>query len=1626
MNLDVPVMPDEDKVEEEPPCASTETDVVAHPEGDAVSASPRSSGNMLSKMKSFFAPSKNSKSGPSPVLNLEEVAQAIVPPTPPLQPNAAAPPPTESLVELPPSSAVPAIIESSVADGNGKNKRKNRRRKGKQQLSVSSSADPFARAESMFTASESLPVAPLFVEPLEDEVVQVEAEAERRPVELELAESSPTPPRDIPEPSVHPSKPSKTLSPRFMQALTFASRLLRRSVKPKQPEPLSPSVAEPVLAHESLPADPVDDQALEAQEQGSSNPMYGVVRLEVTPVDPVASEKASNPVLREAVEPHVAVEHVLSEAVESHVTVEPVLTDAVETVAVKPVLSEAVESSPTSPRDVPEPSVHPSKPSKTLSPRFIKALQFVRRLLPARPGEAFSPTRVETVQGEASPNLVVELPEGAIERRIADFTNWDEEDKNSVPDEDSMPVSVSQRSASPRFIQAIKFAHVLGEIRRPVDFKASARNWMQMAELPQTPPLTTEEPTMGLLRPITEDSIDAPLQPISEESLAVADDPVVATVERVAVAEEPVAATAETDSMAPSFEAITDGTLDAEVAEDHSESQLGEPADVGVLPAVHTLDELVRDTMLGVTADPIIMTSAEEFVAISTVDGGASMVEEGDERVLALEEGARTPEHIHEESLVGENGDIGMLPSVNSMNLQELMRDTLMGVTADPIVMTSAEDFIAVSTIDGEESIAEPIETAGPVFALEDEASQVDAADVATRQAAMTAEEFVAVSTVDGDASVVRETHLLALEGGRVDACEVAADVTVAGVMAAEDFASVTTDHCVTPEEAHVPLALLDEPVVPLIDTALAEVAVQGVRTTTGLDSFDISASEGSPELVPAAEDPPADTETVKTTGWSKEALGSDEGESGQVKATADQGEMLRESTSDSTHSIPDEAVVGIVFASRLIAASKAPIRIAEVLAEAPVGAAPGTSETDSLRAADLLALLMARTDDKSAIVIPDDKSIPETLVLQSEEPAASESMESNLGSIEPVPMEALPNDPQESVDAFPVPEAFVYYWIHNTEASPAEVPEQSVPVADTINEQATFSAEEPQPAVSPQEEDPALGIGDAAVVPQLGVADAAELAERSTANQVDDPVPSPVDEPVWSIPESREDKQGSDLVGVPVEDPASVITDLPPAPVSSMSVEGHEPVSSVVEFESEFFIGSESSRQSPAGDEMSARQSPGDEMSDIPPPPRVGSERLLSGDDSMPSPKADVSESAKIDRKLQRLLSRSGSSGLADGADVPPVPTPPEEDPSVPPMPSSPTRFPPPLNLSSLSSTGQVPTYPLSPSAQMFSPINYSQQFGTSPSSHLYPGMNGVQDMMMQQQSVMLAIMQQQQLVTTQILQQQQQNMFMGTMRPPLSPAGPAEYLAMRRTSADIGSMMRPMVGPGTGDAFHGSVLRPPMDSYSSPSSRGAPRAVNAFDSPVRQSTAGSKWSDKRRNGSPMSASFSESARSPAQPPRGSPHPSSSVSDELRGLQDDMPDPADPEALNRLLPTAFAAVRHNKYDTVESLLKDYPNLVESADAANKGNSLLHVACSNGFARIAKLILKYGANIDAVNAEGNSPLHLCYQYGRSALVSILIAAGANENARNKRDQVPAQLLISGSIPASLVGSPATK
>lgn len=70
-----------------------------------------------------------------------------------------------------------------------------------------------------------------------------------------------------------------------------------------------------------------------------------------------------------------------------------------------------------------------------------------------------------------------------------------------------------------------------------------------------------------------------------------------------------------------------------------------------------------------------------------------------------------------------------------------------------------------------------------------------------------------------------------------------------------------------------------------------------------------------------------------------------------------------------------------------------------------------------------------------------------------------------------------------------------------------------------------------------------------------------------------------------------------------------------------------------------------------------------------------------------------------------------------------------------------------------------------------------------------------------------------------------------------------------------------------------------------------------------------------------------------------------------------------------------FSYARHGRCEEMERLFsKGLP--VDVRDAY--GSTVLIIACQNGNKRVAKAVLRRGANINARNHKGNTPLHYCY------------------------------------------------
>ena len=93
-----------------------------------------------------------------------------------------------------------------------------------------------------------------------------------------------------------------------------------------------------------------------------------------------------------------------------------------------------------------------------------------------------------------------------------------------------------------------------------------------------------------------------------------------------------------------------------------------------------------------------------------------------------------------------------------------------------------------------------------------------------------------------------------------------------------------------------------------------------------------------------------------------------------------------------------------------------------------------------------------------------------------------------------------------------------------------------------------------------------------------------------------------------------------------------------------------------------------------------------------------------------------------------------------------------------------------------------------------------------------------------------------------------------------------------------------------------------------------------------------------------------------------------------------------------------FSFGRHERCADIERLLdRGIPINVRD----EHGNTLLTIACQNGSKRVAKIVLRRGADINARNFKGNTPLHYCYHYGYGdTLGQYLLSKGADASIRN--------------------------
>ncbi len=113
-----------------------------------------------------------------------------------------------------------------------------------------------------------------------------------------------------------------------------------------------------------------------------------------------------------------------------------------------------------------------------------------------------------------------------------------------------------------------------------------------------------------------------------------------------------------------------------------------------------------------------------------------------------------------------------------------------------------------------------------------------------------------------------------------------------------------------------------------------------------------------------------------------------------------------------------------------------------------------------------------------------------------------------------------------------------------------------------------------------------------------------------------------------------------------------------------------------------------------------------------------------------------------------------------------------------------------------------------------------------------------------------------------------------------------------------------------------------------------------------------------------------------------------------------------DPKLAN-LEKEVFRAVNAGNAARVRELLKKHAVLVHATD--KEGSTLLHQAAWKGFEDVAKVLIDFGADVNAQDDRphrGGTPLHAAAHGNRRAVAALLIARGADVHARNSEGRTP--------------------
>ncbi|CDW72867.1 ankyrin repeat ph and sec7 domain containing protein [Stylonychia lemnae] len=93
------------------------------------------------------------------------------------------------------------------------------------------------------------------------------------------------------------------------------------------------------------------------------------------------------------------------------------------------------------------------------------------------------------------------------------------------------------------------------------------------------------------------------------------------------------------------------------------------------------------------------------------------------------------------------------------------------------------------------------------------------------------------------------------------------------------------------------------------------------------------------------------------------------------------------------------------------------------------------------------------------------------------------------------------------------------------------------------------------------------------------------------------------------------------------------------------------------------------------------------------------------------------------------------------------------------------------------------------------------------------------------------------------------------------------------------------------------------------------------------------------------------------------------------------------------LLPNFLYAIKHNKLQAVFNYLKNDPALAYVADMSQRTG--LHWAAKRNYCEIISLLVRFGADLNARDAEGRTPIYMAAKYDHHEAVKILLGLNAD-------------------------------